>query len=48
MNQRRFTEQEVLTIAKRAYEGNAHFEVVPERCALLVLRVLHHPEDLRI
>lgn len=33
-----FTEQEVLKIARRAYEeGNAGFEVVPEKCALLVI-----------
>ena len=34
----RFTEKEVLHLAKRAYnEGDAHFEIVPEKCALLVI-----------
>src|SRR5215471_6700623 len=38
MTPRVFTEQEVLTLAKRAYEeGRATFEVVPSRCALLVI-----------
>ena len=38
MMPRAFTEQEVLTLAKRAYEeGSATFEVVPKNCALLVI-----------
>ncbi len=33
-----FTEQDVLHLARKAYnEGNANFEVVPEKCALLVI-----------
>jgi nicotinamidase-related amidase len=33
-----YTEEQVLGLARRAYsEGCAHFEVVPEKCALLVI-----------
>ncbi|MHA2207025.1 MAG: cysteine hydrolase family protein [Candidatus Thorarchaeota archaeon] len=33
-----FSEQDVLSIARRAYnEGNPQFEIVPEKCALLVI-----------
>ena len=33
-----FTEQDVLALARRAYnEGRADFEIVPQKCALLVI-----------
>lgn len=33
-----FSEQDVLNLARKAYnEGNAKFEIVPEKCALLVI-----------
>jgi len=33
-----YTEEQVLNLARRAYEeGNADFEIVPEKCALLVI-----------
>ncbi len=33
-----FTEKDVLELAKKAYnEGDANFEIIPERCALLVI-----------
>ncbi len=33
-----FSEEEVLALARKAYEeGNATFEVIPEKCALLVI-----------
>ena len=33
-----FTEQDVLNLARKAYnEGNAQFEIVPDKCALLVI-----------
>lgn len=33
-----FTEQDVLNLARKAYdEGEAKFEIVPEKCALLVI-----------
>lgn len=33
-----FTEEQVLALARRAYEqGRAQFDIVPERCALLVI-----------
>ena len=34
----KFSEQDVLSMARRAYnEGNPQFEIVPENCALLVI-----------
>jgi len=33
-----FTEEQVLHLARKAYnEGEAHFEIIPEKCALLVI-----------
>jgi hypothetical protein len=38
MTESRYTEEQVLNLARRAYkEGNANFDVVPEKCALLVI-----------
>ncbi len=38
MTTKTFTEAEVLTLAKRAYEqGDARFEITPAKCALLVI-----------
>ena len=38
MKTENFTEQDVLNLARKAYnEGNAKFEIVPEKCALLVI-----------
>jgi nicotinamidase-related amidase len=38
MTEGMYTEEQVLSLARRAYrEGKAHFAVVPERCALLVI-----------
>lgn len=38
MNEGRYTEEQVLDLARRAYnEGNANFDVVPEKCVLLVI-----------
>lgn len=37
MAENTYTERQVLEIAKRAYERNPSFEVMPERCALLVI-----------
>ena len=38
MTEGRYTEEQVLNLARRAYkEGNANFDVVPEKCALLVI-----------
>jgi nicotinamidase-related amidase len=38
MESGKFTEQEVLSLAKRSYEqGNANFNIAPEKCALLVI-----------
>jgi len=38
MNPGTFTEEDVLSLSRRAYrEGNAKFDVVPEKCALLVI-----------
>ena len=38
MKSNSFTKEEVLTLAKKAYtEGNAHFEIDPGKCALLVI-----------
>jgi nicotinamidase-related amidase len=38
MNEGTYTEKQVLDLARRAYkEGSANFEVVPEKCALLVI-----------
>jgi len=34
----KFTEKQVLDLAKNAYEsGDAKFDIVPENCALLVI-----------
>lgn len=38
MNEKWFTEQEVLALAKKSYEsGNASFKITKEKCALLVI-----------
>lgn len=38
MTEGKYTEQQVLNLAKRAYEeGSAKFDIVPENCALLVI-----------
>lgn len=38
MTEAKYTEQQVLNLAKRAYEeGRAKFDIVPEKCALLVI-----------
>ena len=38
MTEAKYTEQQVLNLAKRAYEeGSAKFDIVPEKCALLVI-----------
>ena len=38
MNIGKFTEQQVLDLAKKAYEsGNAKFDIAPKKCALLVI-----------
>ncbi len=38
MNPGTFTEEDVLSLSRRAYrEGNATFDIVPEKCALLVI-----------
>lgn len=38
MNSHQFTEQEVLALAKKAYdEGSAHFHIEANKCALLVI-----------
>ncbi|MEG8990294.1 isochorismatase family cysteine hydrolase [Ignavibacteria bacterium 4148-Me] len=38
MKSNSFTKEEVLALAKKAYdEGNAHFEIDPSKCALLVI-----------
>jgi nicotinamidase-related amidase len=38
MEEGRYTEEQVLNLAKRAYEeGSAQFDIVPENCALLVI-----------
>jgi len=36
-NSHKFTEREVLELAKTAYEKNPAFEIKPEKCALLVI-----------
>ena len=37
MSSRVFREEEVLELAKAAYEGNADFPIIKDRCALLVI-----------
>ena len=38
MTEGRYTEEQVLNLVRRAYnEGKANFDVVPEKCALLVI-----------